>query len=167
MIDSRDRSRAMRMAIAGVAQGLPQRVIARNAQCSLGEVDMLVRDAIERCGFRASNAKRFTGHSVIVPDGGVYAVGAAGLGVVKIGWTENLERRMEIIGQGVPVPTIFLGLIRNASLKTERRLHLAMAQWHQKGEWFRLTKDSVRFLQSEFAAQFDPHLLSEIGVANG
>lgn len=162
-----NRSRSMRMVVAGVSQGLPNRVIAKNAQCSLGEVDMLARDAIERCGFRASNAKRFTGHSIIVPDAGVYAVGAVGLGVVKVGWTENLERRMEIIGQGVPVPIVLLGLIRNASLKTERSLHLAMARWHQKGEWFRLTCDSVQFLQVRFASQFDSHLLEEIGVSNG
>lgn len=55
----------------------------------------------------------------------------------------------------------------NISAAHDATNSLAMARWHQKGEWFRLTCDSVQFLQVRFASQFDSHLLEEIGVSNG
>lgn len=65
----------------------------------------------------------------------VYFVEAIGVGLIKIGITHDIERRMRVLRANSPVPLALLAAIPG-TLFDERRLHDQFARERAHGEWF-------------------------------
>lgn len=93
--------------------------------------DHAMSAALERTGRPRLKRQRMT-------DGLVYFVRFGGL--VKIGWTGNLKKRMA----EVPNEEI-LGTVPG-TMEDEKRCHVAFAHLRVKGEWFRPEPDLLEFI---------------------
>lgn len=74
---------------------------------------------------------------------GVYFVEAAGL--IKIGFSNSLKRRLIDLQIGSPV-VITLLHVEPGSQVTERKLHAKFAAYRQHGEWFQRSKEIEEFI---------------------
>jgi predicted GIY-YIG superfamily endonuclease len=66
----------------------------------------------------------------------IYFVRAGTTGPVKIGYTNNINRRIKNLQQGNPNKLVLLGLM-TGTRDTERALHEKFAKYRLEGEWFR------------------------------
>ncbi|MFC8765121.1 GIY-YIG nuclease family protein [Streptomyces sp. NPDC057193] len=73
----------------------------------------------------------------------VYLIGSAESPLVKIGWTDNPERRLRTLQTGSAVPLAVLALFEGGAI-VERALHRRFADKRQHGEWFNLGPDPVK-----------------------
>ncbi|MGW3303983.1 GIY-YIG nuclease family protein [Streptomyces rubiginosohelvolus] len=72
----------------------------------------------------------------------VYLIGSPESPLVKIGWTDNPERRLRDLQTGSPVPLQLLTAFEgNAEL--EGALHAHFADQRMHGEWFALGEDPL------------------------
>ena len=55
---------------------------------------------------------------------------------VKIGYSANVERRLEDVGAHLEAPLALLGTI-TGGYSTEHAIHAALSEFRLKGEWFR------------------------------
>ena len=55
---------------------------------------------------------------------------------VKIGYTDDVERRMNEIRTHVPTELVLLTTLKNATRQTEREMHVRFAHLRHRGEWF-------------------------------
>jgi len=82
-------------------------------------------------------------HDVALKYGGwawIYFVGNRDLGIVKIGYTTKLKRRMASLRTGSPVPIkLFAVIFADASLETRLHEHFKSSRKH--GEWFTISAD--------------------------
>ncbi|MDX2557636.1 GIY-YIG nuclease family protein [Streptomyces stelliscabiei] len=85
----------------------------------------------------------------------VYLIGSPTSPLVKIGWTDNPERRLRHLQTGSPVPLQLLALFEGGSI-VEAELHRRFADKRRHGEWFDLGPNPVEVV-SPFArvAQVD------------
>ncbi|MFJ8028453.1 GIY-YIG nuclease family protein [Streptomyces sp. NPDC096311] len=72
----------------------------------------------------------------------VYLIGSPGSPLVKIGWTDNPERRLRHLQTGSPVPLELLALFEGGHI-AEAELHRRFADKRRHGEWFDLGSDPV------------------------
>lgn len=155
--------RRMRLAVGMRCVGYPDEAIAAVVDPHLGEVDWLIKLAVERVGF-ASNGGRFDGTIARFADMGVYALGGIGAGVVKVGWSEAITQRIRHVSVPLPIDTVLLGKICFATIKHETALHKEMDKWHKKGEWFYFTATSRQFIESRFSIQIPDDVAAAIGI---
>lgn len=89
----------------------------------------------------------------------VYLIGSPGSPLVKIGWTDNPERRLRHLQTGSPVPLKLLALFEGGHI-VEAELHRRFADKRQHGEWFDLGQDPVGvvspFVKSAQAEESEP-----------
>jgi DNA-binding XRE family transcriptional regulator len=80
-----------------------------------------------------------------MPNGGtIYALGAEGTSLVKIGSTKYaLETRVKALQTGQPFPLYVVASVRvDADVRRiEQHVHRLLAQVRQRGEWFDITLD--------------------------
>lgn len=69
----------------------------------------------------------------------VYFAEAVGLQLVKIGRTDNVEKRMGELRAVCPVPLKLLAVLPGASPVRETLIHQRFSECREHGEWFRLT----------------------------
>jgi hypothetical protein len=67
----------------------------------------------------------------------VYFVEAQTLGLIKIGWTHDVKRRMVSLQIDCPVPIKLLGTLKEEVGLTEGIIHRIFKQTRIRGEWFR------------------------------
>jgi len=72
----------------------------------------------------------------------VYLIGSPDSPLVKIGWTDNPERRLRHLQTGSPVPLKILAVFEGGAI-VEAKLHCRFAEKRQHGEWFDLGPDPV------------------------
>lgn len=77
----------------------------------------------------------------------VYVLGARGVNVVKIGRTNNLERRLAAIQRMSPVLLTALWT-HPGGKELERHLHKCFKDRRSHGEWFRFDSDPVREIRA-------------------
>lgn len=69
--------------------------------------------------------------------------------LIKIGWTTDLERRLASLSLSSPTPLILLGSFgfrgEAPAMKFERGLHRHLATDRAHGEWFRPSREVVRW----------------------
>lgn len=82
---------------------------------------------------------------------GVYFIQAKDCpdGLIKIGYSDDVEKRLTAHQIGSPQPLQILGIIKDAPSATERRLHRRFAEDRVSGEWFRPTDQIVRLARGE------------------
>ncbi|MGA5873932.1 GIY-YIG nuclease family protein [Streptomyces cinereoruber] len=73
----------------------------------------------------------------------MYLIGSTESPLVKIGWTDNPERRLRNLQTGSPVPLTVLALFEGGAI-VERELHHRFADKRRHGEWFDLGPDPVK-----------------------
>ena len=89
--------------------------------------------------------------------GVVYLLQAQGLQWIKIGWTANLERRLEGFRTASPLLLTLLRVIPTATpVALERQLHERYAAYRQHGEWFALPETLVAGLLQEAFPEWQP-----------
>lgn len=76
----------------------------------------------------------------------VYFIGAPSLGLVKIGYSEDLASRFTDLSVGSPVELRLLHVIPG-DVDDERALHKRFALYRVRGEWFRITGTLAAFLE--------------------
>lgn len=76
----------------------------------------------------------------------MYFVATQSRDIVKIGFTGNLEERLEALRRNSPVPLDFLGAI-DASREDERAMHEAHHERRLHGEWFRSDVEFAAYLE--------------------
>ncbi|WP_078531189.1 GIY-YIG nuclease family protein [Streptomyces sp. PsTaAH-124] len=72
----------------------------------------------------------------------VYLIGSPESPLVKIGYTDNPERRLRHLQTGSPLPLQLLALFEGGCI-TEAALHRRFADKRRHGEWFDLGPDPV------------------------
>ena len=76
----------------------------------------------------------------------VYAICAGGL--VKIGMTTNLKKRMETLQTMCPSRIALVGVMAGG-YQAENRLHRVFAAYRDHGEWFQLDDEALRCLRDQ------------------
>ncbi|WP_327259821.1 MULTISPECIES: GIY-YIG nuclease family protein [unclassified Streptomyces] len=72
----------------------------------------------------------------------MYLIGSPDSPLVKIGWTDNPERRLRHLQTGSPVPLRLLAIFEGGNI-VEAELHRRFADKRRHGEWFDLGPDPV------------------------
>ena len=75
----------------------------------------------------------------------VYFIEAVGLERVKIGYTDNLRRRLTVISSYCPVAVKVLAIVRG-SRQEENSYHKRFASARIRGEWFQMTVPLKRMI---------------------
>jgi hypothetical protein len=69
--------------------------------------------------------------------GNVYIVRASKF--VKIGFAADVPRRLAQLQTGATEPLTLLAVIPGCTMKLEKILHVRLAEYRERGEWFRYT----------------------------
>lgn len=77
---------------------------------------------------------------------GVYVIRAIGTPRVKIGWSNNVEKRLNGLKTGCPYPVELLKVIETDDQSMERLAHEALRQFRVHGEWFELPNKTLAWL---------------------
>jgi hypothetical protein len=85
----------------------------------------------------------------------VYFVQAELVGLIKIGSTFDLGKRLAGVYLASPVPLRTLGVIRGAGRATEKELHRRFEVDRAHGEWFHPVPELLAYI-SEHAERIDP-----------
>ncbi len=80
------------------------------------------------------------------PVAGVYFVRCAITGLVKIGVSNNIARRVKGLRSHSPVPLELVGWT-HGDIGTERALHKRFAKYRAHGEWFRPHRDVMTAIE--------------------
>lgn len=87
-------------------------------------------------------------------DCAVYVAGADGWGFIKVGVTRNGNGRLQNLQTGCPVEIRILsmreGLSADHAADIETAIHLLLADYHSKGEWFSTTAEQARDILHRF-----------------
>ena len=87
--------------------------------------------------------------------------------LTKIGITENLERRISQIENGIGGGVEFIAWSKFKSAeKTEKFLHSIFQEKRKSGEWFNLDKNEIDYLIDVWEGIFDPLLKDEGKLKN-
>jgi hypothetical protein len=77
--------------------------------------------------------------------GFVYFVQSGDDGLIKIGYTSDIRKRISSIKTCTPTPIKLLGYIEGDYL-TERELHKKFKKYNSRGEWFTCTKEIIDYI---------------------
>jgi Meiotically up-regulated gene 113 len=87
----------------------------------------------------------------------IYFIQAGRYGPVKIGISKNPRKRLRALQVPNPKPLTLLGVMEGDS-DTEKEVHREFRNSRIRGEWFSISPELLRFIDSEC----DPGLLSSI-----
>lgn len=74
-------------------------------------------------------------------------------GVIKIGRTQHLDKRILNIGLQMPIkPTLIHSFQSNDIVEEEKAIHNQLHEYRLNGEWFKLPKRIIERLKEDFAA---------------
>ena len=73
------------------------------------------------------------------------------LSMFKIGYSTNLNKRLESLQIGNPFLLCVYKTIENVSRKIETHLHQFFSDKHIRGEWFAITLDMIDFVCGNFS----------------
>lgn len=76
----------------------------------------------------------------------IYFVQAGEFGSIKIGYTNDLARRLGALQTGCPHPLTVLGVIDPGEPEMEMALHSKFSQHRSSGEWFAPTEEIVEYI---------------------
>ena len=79
----------------------------------------------------------------------IYFIGSLESGTVKIGKSNNPEKRLVELQTANPHKLVLYGVIDDVSSELERRLHRILDPFRLEGEWFKLTDEVIRFMISK------------------
>ena len=77
----------------------------------------------------------------------VYFVAAPDAGLIKIGKTGDMEKRLSALANGSPVPLELICTVQYHD-DLERRIHRHLAEYRAHGEWFYADKPVLSFVRS-------------------
>jgi DNA-binding XRE family transcriptional regulator len=78
--------------------------------------------------------------------GYIYAIGASGTALVKIGSTQRVEKRLKTLQTGQPfaLQTLAAVQVETDVRRIERQVHAFLVTEHRRGEWFEVPIDEER-----------------------
>ena len=79
----------------------------------------------------------------------IYFIGSLASGTVKIGRSNNPEKRLNKLQTGNPHKLVLYGVIDDVTAELESRLHRILDPFRLEGEWFKLTDEVIRFMISK------------------
>lgn len=77
----------------------------------------------------------------------VYFIEAVGLDLIKIGFARDVWRRLADLQAASPVELRMLGVICEAGVTLERKIHSQLAEYRVRGEWFRRCDQIAEYLR--------------------
>jgi hypothetical protein len=77
----------------------------------------------------------------------VYFIQDSGSGLIKIGYSTNVNSRLQAIQQGMPTEVKLLKYI-HGDKELESELHERFSESRQRGEWFKPTNELLEFVES-------------------
>lgn len=92
---------------------------------------------------------------------GVYFIQMAQF--VKIGYSSNIEKRLDCLRTGMPLAPVLLGVIEGVTEVRERQIHRKFSGLRQQGEWFEIA-DKIKDYIAKFATH-RPEKIAEINHA--
>lgn len=72
---------------------------------------------------------------------------------VKIGISDAIGKRLTTLQTASPYPIELIGWIPNGTKELERKIHQRFRKLNMRGEWFKLDKRLMKFIQSEEVAK--------------
>lgn len=81
---------------------------------------------------------------------GVYAFAGIGTFSVKIGWSNNIRRRLGISSMYAPFGLEVIGWISSDDSELEKRIHRDLKKYKLRGEWFLWCDDVRKYIESFF-----------------
>ena len=87
--------------------------------------------------FSSNDAKEYL-NRVTLENGAVYAIGNIKHGFVKIGYSNNPEKRIKQIQTGCPFPVTIIRTWQGMGRKEEKLMHRAYSKYKTVGEWFKI-----------------------------
>ena len=130
-------------------------------------IEGVIRDAVdiaERQGFSVADAAAQDLENRITtqdPIGSVYVVHAVGTPRYKIGWSVDVDKRINSLKTGCPYPVYVVTSIPTCDEKLEQKLHNMYQSYRVHGEWFELPDRAVEFLSGA-----DEMMISRADTAN-
>lgn len=88
----------------------------------------------------------------------MYVIVAPEIMAMKVGISNDICKRMDTIRVSIPFPLELVGVIQDGGRAEELRFHKALAPFHIRGEWFKLSAHS---------ADVTAALLQEYGAMTG
>jgi len=79
----------------------------------------------------------------------IYFIGSLESGTVKIGKSNNPEKRLVELQTANPHKLVLYGVIDDVTSELESRLHRILDPFRLEGEWFKLTDEVIRFMISK------------------
>lgn len=89
--------------------------------------------------------KNMSLNDILNHSGKVYFIQAGDNGAIKIGYTDNVNKRLKQIQTGNPYKLNLLKVI-NGNYETERTIHKLFSKDRLEGEWFTPTKELLKFI---------------------
>lgn len=86
--------------------------------------------------------------------GSIYFALADGLNAVKIGFTENINSRLNYLRSSCPVKLLLCHTIPDAEEKDEHNLHNLYRPYRIHGEWYTLDGELYKFLKPFLPVEF-------------
>lgn len=86
----------------------------------------------------------------------IYFVRCAATGLVKIGFTLNLQRRLVGLSTGSAAPLECVGVLPG-NAEIERQLHARFSHLRRRGEWFEVDSELAELLASAKPAELPTH----------
>ncbi len=97
----------------------------------------------------------------------VYEIGA-GDGLVKVGWSSNVERRLDALQTGSPVTLRVIAAeccgTDCAAKAREKELHKLLAPHRLRGEWFRLNESDLVVHFSKVSGEISDEFANRLAV---
>jgi len=76
----------------------------------------------------------------------VYFIGNEELGIVKIGISNDVERRLSDIQVSFPYDLKILAVLENKTTQLEKYLHDKFEKYNKRGEWYELSKEIKEYI---------------------
>jgi len=77
----------------------------------------------------------------------IYFIQSGDNGSIKIGETNNINRRLATLQVGTSEKLTLLGFLDN-DLETEKDMHLKFSEYRLRGEWFKPAKELLEYIQN-------------------
>jgi hypothetical protein len=84
---------------------------------------------------------------------GVYAFASLGTGAVKIGWSDNIAKRMALSAMYCPFGAVVIGVRQTEDSQEEKKVHRDLKKFSLRGEWFVWCDYVKGYLDEHFACE--------------
>lgn len=94
----------------------------------------------------------------------IYFIKEPTQGFIKIGYTQDIDKRFPQIQSGNPYELSIIRIIQNGNREIEKKLHGHFKDLHVTGEWFKFTEEMLVISENELTIPFINPLNIQKGI---